>query len=231
MFKMEIIWIVRFVNYVWIVLMKLMVLQIRIFSSILQELNFWIIEPYSYDNLKNWWRWYFCNFIIVIARCVNDWILELFFKFPCIVRIYAWFFMHCRNHHSDSHANHVIMAICAGNSPVLGEFPTQRPVTRSFETFFDLRPNKRSKQWWGWWFETPSCPLWCPCDGEIIIWANDDFVHCSIDFNVLIHYLNQWWPSSLHNRPQCVNSLWHSDAIWQHRCESTFVPCGTMPLP
>ena len=31
------------------------------------------------------------------------------FKFPCIVRIYAWFFMHCRNHHSDSHANHVIM--------------------------------------------------------------------------------------------------------------------------
>ena len=31
-----------------------------------------------------------------------------FFKFPCIVRIYAWFFMHCRNHHSDNHANHVI---------------------------------------------------------------------------------------------------------------------------
>ena len=32
-----------------------------------------------------------------------------FFKFPCIVRIYAWFFMHCRNHHSDSHTNHVII--------------------------------------------------------------------------------------------------------------------------
>ena len=31
-----------------------------------------------------------------------------FFKFPCIVQIYAWFFMHCRNHHSDSHNNHVI---------------------------------------------------------------------------------------------------------------------------
>ena len=25
-----------------------------------------------------------------------------------MVRIYAWFFMHCRNHYSDSHANHVI---------------------------------------------------------------------------------------------------------------------------
>ena len=31
------------------------------------------------------------------------------FKFPCIVRIYAWIFMHCRNHYSDSHANHVII--------------------------------------------------------------------------------------------------------------------------
>ena len=37
--------------------------------------------------------------------------------------------------------------LCAGNSPVSGEFPAQRPVTRSFEVFFDLRPNKRlSKQ-------------------------------------------------------------------------------------
>ena len=37
-----------------------------------------------------------------------------------------------------------------------GEFPTQRPVTRSF-VFFDLRLNKPlSKQPWGWWFETLS---------------------------------------------------------------------------
>ena len=42
-----------------------------------------------------------------------------------------------------------------------GEFPTQRPVTRSFDVFFDLRPNKRlSKQPRGWWFETPSWSLW-----------------------------------------------------------------------
>ena len=39
--------------------------------------------------------------------------------------------------------------------------PHKRPVTRSFDAFFDLRLNKRlSKQSWGWWFETPSCPLW-----------------------------------------------------------------------
>ena len=53
------------------------------------------------------------------------------------------------------------MAICAGNSPVPGEFPSQRPVTRSFDVFFDLRLNIRlSKQSWGWWFETLSSPLW-----------------------------------------------------------------------
>ena len=40
-----------------------------------------------------------------------------------------------------------LLAICAGNSSVPGEFPAQRPVTRSFDIFFDLRPNKRlSKQ-------------------------------------------------------------------------------------
>ena len=36
-----------------------------------------------------------------------------------------------------------LLAICAGNSPVNGEFPAQRPVTRSFDVSFDLRLNKR----------------------------------------------------------------------------------------
>ena len=48
-----------------------------------------------------------------------------------------------------------------------GEFPAQRPVTRSFDVFFDLRLNKRlSKQPWGWWFETPSWSLWRQCNGQ-----------------------------------------------------------------
>ena len=54
-----------------------------------------------------------------------------------------------------------LLAICAGNWPITGEFPAQRPVTRSFDAFFDLRLNKRlSKQSWGWWFETLLRPLW-----------------------------------------------------------------------
>ena len=58
-----------------------------------------------------------------------------------------------------------LLAFCAGNSPVHGEFPAQRPVTQSFDVFIDLRLNKRlSKQSRGWWFETLSCPLWRQCN-------------------------------------------------------------------
>ena len=55
-----------------------------------------------------------------------------------------------------------LLAICARNSPVPGEFPTQRPVTWSFDVYFDLCLNKRlCKHSWGWWFGTLLCPLWC----------------------------------------------------------------------
>ena len=44
-----------------------------------------------------------------------------------------------------------LLAICAGNSPVTGDFPAQKPVTRSFDVFFDMRLNERlSEQPWGW---------------------------------------------------------------------------------
>ena len=70
-----------------------------------------------------------------------------------------------------------LLAICAENSPVPGEFPAQRPVTRSFDVLFDLRPNKRlGKQSRGWWTETPSSSLWrhrngswCKCL-DIALW-------------------------------------------------------------
>ena len=62
-----------------------------------------------------------------------------------------------------------LLALCAGNSPVSGEFPSQRPVSRSFDVFFHLRLNTRlSKQSRGWWFETLSCSLWRHCNA--IIW-------------------------------------------------------------
>ena len=58
-----------------------------------------------------------------------------------------------------------LLVICAGNSPVTDEFPTQRPVKWSVAVFFDLHLNKRlSKQSWGWWFETILRPLWRHCN-------------------------------------------------------------------
>ena len=82
-----------------------------------------------------------------------------------------------------------LLAICAGNSPVTGEFPRQRPVTQSFDVYFDLRPNKRlSKQSWGWWFETPSRPLWRHRNGLA---------------------LNRWY-RPVAQIPQCT--------IWEQKC-------------
>ena len=54
-----------------------------------------------------------------------------------------------------------LLTLWAGNSPVTGEFPAQRPVTRSLDPFFDLRLMKwLSEQLWDWWFGTPSGSLW-----------------------------------------------------------------------
>ena len=72
-----------------------------------------------------------------------------------------------------------LLAICAGNSPVPGEFPTQRPVTRSFDVYFDLRPNKRlCKQSWGRWFETLSPPLWRHRNALLALCEKDIGVTC-----------------------------------------------------
>ena len=49
-----------------------------------------------------------------------------------------------------------LLALCEGDSPVNGGFPSQRPVSRSFDVFFEVRLNKRlSKQSIRWWVETP----------------------------------------------------------------------------
>ena len=48
------------------------------------------------------------------------------------------------------------LALCEGNLPVTSGFPSQRPMPRSFDVFFDPRLNKRlSEQSGRWWFKTP----------------------------------------------------------------------------
>ena len=75
-----------------------------------------------------------------------------------------------------------LLALCAWNSPVPGEFPARSPVARSFDVFLDVRLNKRlSKQSWCWWFETSSCPLWRHCNA----WQELQFY--SHDLNSFLH--------------------------------------------
>ena len=58
-----------------------------------------------------------------------------------------------------------LLALCAGNSLVSGEFPAQRLVTWTFDVFSGLRLNTRfSKQSWGRWFGMLSCSLWRNCN-------------------------------------------------------------------
>ena len=80
---------------------------------------------------------------------------RIIFDFNYFIPIYSPWWRHRMETFS------VLLAFCAGNSPVAGKVPSHRPVARSFEVFFNLRLNKRlSKQRWGWWFETPSRSLW-----------------------------------------------------------------------
>ena len=59
------------------------------------------------------------------------------------------------------HQMETFSALLAGNSPVTGDFPSRRPLTRGFNVFFDLHLNKRlSKQSIRRWFEAPSRSLW-----------------------------------------------------------------------
>ena len=83
-----------------------------------------------------------------------------------------------------------LLAICAGNSPVTGEFHTQRPMTRNFDIFFDLRLNKRlSKQSWGWWFETPSHHY----DVTYITHYQTPFLFEIVNPNVNPNISHVWW--------------------------------------
>ena len=107
-----------------------------------------------------------------------------------------------------------LLALCVGNSPVTGEFPSQRAVTRSFDIFFDLCLNKRlSKQSSGWWFETPLCSLWRHCNESRLncrdTCTSIDSV-CSVLFFVCLFFIkNDCWISDIyctcHNSCACIS--------------------------
>ena len=92
---------------------------------------------------------------------------------------------------SDGNVSRVTGLLC-GNSPVTGEFPAQRSVTRSFDVFFDIRPNKRLiKHSRGWWFETPPCPLWRRRN-DLVYWWVLGHNHLWIYDEKQFYYLRCW---------------------------------------
>ena len=79
-----------------------------------------------------------------------------------------------------------------GNSPVTGEFSSHRPVTRSFDVFFDLSLNRQlSKQSRRRWFETPSRSLWRHCN---VVPNSDPVIRAAMgSFGVQRVTLVQFW--------------------------------------
>ena len=74
-----------------------------------------------------------------------------------------------------------LLALCAGNSPVTGECPSQRPVTWSFYVFFEMRLKERlRKQSLGWWIETPLLPLWRHCNADSMFVPNGHIQQCTV---------------------------------------------------
>ena len=75
-------------------------------------------------------------------------------------RQYICFKLHSWWHH-QMEIFFASLALCVGNSLVTVEFPSQRPVTRTFDVFFDLPLDKQlNKNSISWWFEAPSLSLW-----------------------------------------------------------------------
>ena len=100
---------------------------------------------------------------IIMHRNSLKWIVVVFHMFRTSQRNIQSYMM------TSSNGN-----IFCVTGPLYGEFtghmwiPRTKPVTRSFDVFFDLRLNKRlRKQSGSWWFETTSRPLWRHCKDHL----------------------------------------------------------------
>ena len=69
---------------------------------------------------------------LLVPRLLMPWLLTL----PCLLPFLLWW-----RHQMETFS--ALLALCEGNPPVTGGFPSQRPGTRSFDIFFDLCLNKR----------------------------------------------------------------------------------------
>ena len=95
---------------------------------------------------------FLCGHFIIL--CEFTWLIHPYFsalRYGCWIaqhqwNIPSWWWLNIWWRHQMETFS-ALLALCAGNSPVIGEFPAQRPVTLNFDVLVDLRLNKRlSKQ-------------------------------------------------------------------------------------
>ena len=122
-----------------------------------------------------------------------------------------------------------LLALCAENSPVDGEFLAQRPVTRSFDDLFYLCLNKwSSKQLWGWWFQTPSRLLWCHCNGTWTRWRYTKRITvkaaCIVILAIAVHYNDVKMSavaSQITSLTIVYSTLYSGSYEWKHQNSAT----------
>ena len=108
-----------------------------------------------------------------------------------------------------------LLALCAGNSPITAEFSSQRPVTRSFDVFFNLRQNIRlNKQSRRRWFKTSSRSSWRHSN----VWLNRPSSSIRTDSNYqLYHCVLKSWDIDICTFPQnssVCTGLMHNLSSW-----------------
>ena len=104
------------------------------------------------------------------------------------------------------------LALCAGNSPVTGEFNSQRSVTWSFDASLICALNKRlSKQSRAWWFHTPSRSCLRHCNGTLFNYVC--FVVVIIAFMWYIYWNSTWLPR---RQWSCDEGYGHYPCCFRH---------------
>ena len=98
-----------------------------------------------------------------------------------------------------------LLAICAGKSTVIVEFPAQRPVTQNLMFSLSAMIKWLSKQPWWWWIEASSYPVWRH--------RNNNYLWCSGHFgrDIQIEYRGMiWFITFDHGVPYIpVNTTYH----------------------
>ena len=90
-----------------------------------------LMHCWCYINRNCFWK--------ISILCTNKPYYNINYKFYCALKHESAVSKETYMMTSSNGIFSALLALCVGNSPVTGEFPSQWPVARSFDAFFDLR--------------------------------------------------------------------------------------------